>query len=99
MPQGIGDHTDPLHADSAQEVVPTCIFELPIHVKHDFEENLNKFDRSDTTKIYVLRSQTFEKKSSTAKKKSVVRNFKLNEQINLMSAVPNSVSREAMFMK
>ena len=79
MVQGLRDYTDPLHAEAGEDVVPTCVIPLPFPVKPNFEEDLIKFDGSDTTTMYVLHFQAFERRFVTLKKRLTVRNIHFNE--------------------
>ena len=99
MAPGLRDYADPLHADSSKEVASTCIVQLPFPVKSNFEEDLIKFDRSDTTTIYVLRFQGFENKFATTKKKLVVRNIKLNNENHPVSIVMVEKTAVSNFIK
>ena len=80
MFQGLREYIDPLHSEAGKEVASTCIISLPFPVKLDLSEDNIKLDGSDTTTIYVLRFQASEQSFVIAKKGSIVRNIKLDDE-------------------
>ena len=79
LAQGLRDYRDPLHPEACEDVVSTCVVPLPFPVKQDFEEDVLKFDGSDTTTVYILRFQAFEQRFVTPKKQIILRNIHFNE--------------------
>ena len=79
MAQGLRGYTDPLHSEVGQDVVSTCIIPRPFPVKPDFDENVIKFDGSDSTTIYVMQFQAFEQRFATLKKRLVIQNINRDE--------------------
>ena len=86
LAQGIRDYTDPLQSEIGEEIVSTCRIPLPFPVKPDFDEDIIKFNGSDSTTIYVMRFKAFDQRFATPKKRLVVRNINLEDEKNSAAA-------------